>query len=73
MLGDGGWGGVKNVEKPTPFFFWSKSMNPLVFFLFSGEKVFRSPTPWGLYGAEWDELSCSLCTFQPYLLCLGFW
>ena len=55
----GGWGwvggGVKNVEKMTPPFFGSKIMNLLVFFDFEPKKCFRVPTPWGLYGAEWDE------------------
>ena len=53
--GRGGGGGVKNVEKMTPPFFGSKIMNLLVFFNFEPEKCFRVPTPWGLYGAEWDE------------------
>ena len=53
---------------PPPFF-GSKIMNLLVFFDFEPEKFFRIPTPWGLYGAEWDKRSCSLCTFQPFLLC----
>ena len=30
-------------------------MNLLVFFDFEPKKFFRVPTPWGLYGAEWDE------------------
>ena len=53
--GGGGGGGVKNVEKMTPLFFGSKIMNLLVFFDFEPKKCFRVPTPWGLYGAEWDE------------------
>ena len=65
----GGWGGVKNVEKLTPPFFGSKIMNLLVFFDFEPKKCFRVTTLWGLYGAEWDERLCSLCTFQPFLLC----
>ena len=31
---------------------WSKSI--LVFFYFEPKKCFRVPTPWGLYGVEWD-------------------
>ena len=54
----------------TPPFFGSKIMNLLVFFNFEPKKCFRAPTPWGLYGAEWDEPLCSLCSFQPFLLCL---
>ena len=61
--GGGGWGGVKNVEKMTPPFFGSQIMNLLVFFDFEPKKCFRVPTPLGLYGAEWDERLCSLCTF----------
>ena len=57
----------------TPPFFGSKIMNLLVFFSdFEPKKCFRVPTLWGLYGAEWDERSCSLCTFQPFLLCWPF-
>ena len=50
-------------KKMTPPFFGSKIMNLLVFFDFEPKKCFRVPTPWGLYGAEWDERWCSLCTF----------
>ena len=57
----------------TPPFFGSKIMNLLVFFDFEPKKCFPVPTPWGLYGAEWDKRSCSLCTFQPFLLCWRFW
>ena len=39
----------------NPPFFGSKIMNLLVFFDFELKKCFRVPTPWGLYGAEWDE------------------
>ena len=67
----GGVGGVKNVEKMTSPFIGSKIMNLLVFFDFEPKKCFRVPTLWGLYGPEWDE--CSLCTFQPFLLCCRFW
>ena len=66
--GGGGGGGVKN----DPPFFLSKIMNLLVFFDFEPKKCFRVPTPWGLLEAEWDERLCSLCTFQPFLLCWGF-
>ena len=38
-------------------------MNLLVFFDFEPKKRFRVPTPWGLYGAEWDE---RLCTFMHF-------
>ena len=30
-------------------------MNLLVFINFEPKKCFRVLTPWGLYGAEWDE------------------
>ena len=62
----GGVGGVKNVEKMTPPLFGSKIMNLLVFFDFEPKKCSWVPTLWGLYGAEWDERLCSLCTFQPF-------
>ena len=61
--GGGVGGAVKTVEKMTPPFFGSKIMNLLVFFDFEPKKCFRVPTPLGLYGAKWDERSCSLCTF----------
>ena len=50
-----GGGGIENVEKMTPPFFGSRIMNLLVFFDFQPKKCFRVRTPWGLYGAEWDE------------------
>ena len=47
---------VKNVEKMTPLlFFGSNRLNLLVFVNFEPKKCFEVPTPWGLYGAEWDE------------------
>ena len=46
-----GGGGSKN----DPPFFGSKIMNLLVFFDFELKKCFRVRTPWGLYGAQWDE------------------
>ena len=49
--------------KMTPPFLGSKIMNLLVFFDFEPKKCFRVPTPLGLYGAEWDERLCTLCTF----------
>ena len=67
----GGAGG--GFKKLTPPFFELKIMNLLVFFDLEPKKCFRVPTPWGLYGAEWDERLCSLCTFHPFLLCWGFW
>ena len=49
--GGGGWG-----QKSTPpVFFGSKIRILLVFFDFEQEECFWVPTPWGLYGAEWDE------------------
>ena len=53
--GGGAGGGVKNVDKITPLIFGLKIMNLLVFFDFEPKKCVRVPTPWGLYGAEWDE------------------
>ena len=47
--------GVKNVEKMTPPFFWVENHESFGFFYFELKKCFRVPTPWGLYGAEWDE------------------
>ena len=57
-------GGWRWGQKMTPPFFGSKLMNLLVFFDFEPKKFFRVPTLWGLYGAEWDERLCSLCTFS---------
>ena len=59
--------------KMTAPFFGLKIMNLLVFLYFEPKKCFWVSTPWGLYGAEWDERWCSLCTFQPFLLCWWFW
>ena len=42
------------------------------FFDFEPKKCFRVPTPWGLYGAKWDERFGSLCTFQPFCNVGGF-
>ena len=53
--GGGGGGGGARGQKTTPPFFGSKLMNLLFFFNFEPKKCFRVPTPWGLYGAEWDE------------------
>ena len=49
-----GGGGVGGKKRPPPFF-GSKITNRLVFFDFEPKKCFRVPTPWGLFGAEWDE------------------
>ena len=69
----GGWGGGSKMSKNDPPFFGSKIMNLLVFFNFEPKKCFWVPTPWGLYGVEWEGHFCSLCTFQPFLLCWQFW
>ena len=50
LLREGGVAGLKM----TPPFFGSKIMNLLVFLILSRIFFFRVPTPWGLYGAEWD-------------------
>ena len=63
------WGGVKIRHPP---FLGSKIMNLLVFFDFEPKKCFRVPTPWGLYGAEWGECLCSLCTFTHFCYVGGF-
>ena len=48
--------GVKNVKKIPPPFFWVENHESFGFFFdFEPKKCFRVPTPWGLYGAEWDE------------------
>ena len=41
----------------TPPFFWVANHESFGFFFFDFEpkKCFRVPTPWGLYGVEWDE------------------
>ena len=57
----------------TPPFFGSQIMNLLVFFDFEPKKCFRVPTLWGLYGAEWDERFCNLCTlFSQFCYVGGF-
>ena len=56
MHGWGGVGGGKNVEKSNPPFFWVENHEFVFFSLdFEPKKCFQVPTPWGLYGAEWDE------------------
>ena len=52
-------GGVGGVSKNDPPLFWVKNHESFGFFDFEPKKCFRVPTPWGLYGAEWDERSCS--------------
>ena len=48
-------------------------MNLLVFFFdFEPKNCFRVPTPWGLYGAEWDERFCTLCIFSHFCYVGGF-
>ena len=47
----------------TPPLFGSIIMNLLVFFNFEPKKCFRVPTPWGLYGVEWNE---RLMQFMPF-------
>ena len=66
-------GGVKNVKKMTSPFFALKIMNLLVGFDFEPKKCFQVPSPQGLYGAEWDERFCNLCSSQLFLLCWQFW
>ena len=44
-------GGAKN----DPPFLGSNSKILSVFFYLQPKKWFRVPTPWGSYGAEWDE------------------
>ena len=58
-------------QKLTPPFFGSKIMNLLVFFNFELKKCFRVPTPWGLYGAEWDESLYSLSIFSHFYYVSG--
>ena len=67
----GGGGGSEMLKNDPPLFFGSKIRNLLVFFDFEPKKCFRVPTPWGLYGAEWDERFCSLCTFSAIFGMLG--
>ena len=51
------WGSGQKCRKNDRHpFFGSKIMNLLVFL----EKFFRVSTPWGLYGAEWEELVVTL-------------
>ena len=53
----------------NPPLFGSQIVNLLLILDFEPKKCFRVPTPWVLYGAERDERSCLLCTFQQFLLC----
>ena len=55
----------------TPSFVGSKLMNLLVSFDFEPKKRFQVPTPWGLYGAEWDEPLCSFLHFSAIFAMLG--
>ena len=64
-----GWGGSTNGAPP---FLGSKIMNLWVFSDLEPKKCFRVPTPWSLYGAEWGERLCCLCTFQPFMPCWRF-
>ena len=58
---------MKNVEKnnPPPLF-GSKILNLLVSFDFEAKKCFRVPTPWGLYGAEWDGPCAGYAPFSHF-------
>ena len=56
----------------TPLFFGSKITNLLVFFFdFELKKCFRVPTPWGLYGAEWDERFMQFMHFSSNFCYVG--
>ena len=58
----------------NPPLFWVENHESFGFFYFEPKKYFRVLTPWGLYGAEWDERLCNLCTCWPFfLLCWRFW
>ena len=57
----GWWGGGWESENDPPFSLGQSHESFGFFFDFEPKKCFRVPTPWGLYGAEWDERS--LCTF----------
>ena len=52
-------------------------MNLLVFFDFEPKNCFRVPTPWGLYGVEWDEhvvhFAAVYALFSHFVLCWWFW
>ena len=54
----------------TPPFFRSETMNPLVLFHIEPKKCLQVPTPWGLYGTEWDKRLCRLYTFSAILAML---
>ena len=54
-----------------PPFFGSKIMNLLVFFDFEPQKCFRAPTPWGLYGAEWDKHLIAVYAFFSHFCFFG--
>ena len=69
----GGGGAVKNVEKNDRPLIWVHNCESSCFFDFEPKKCFRVPTPWDLYGAEWDERSCNLCSGSSFLLCPQFW
>ena len=48
--------GASKCRKNDPPLFWVKHHESVGFFFdFEPKKCFRVPTPWGLYGAEWDE------------------
>ena len=47
-------------------------MNVVLFFDFEPKNCIRVPTPWGFYGAKWDERYRSLCTFQTPCYVGGF-
>ena len=75
-MGGGGGGGMggggQKCRKNDPPLFGSKIMNLLVFFDFEPKKCFRDPTPWGLYGAEWDEPHAGYALFSHFCYVGGF-
>ena len=56
---------------PRPLFWVENHESFGFFFDFEPKKCFRVPTPWGLYGAEWDERSCAVHAVFSYFWYVG--
>ena len=50
----------------TPPFWGVENHESFVFFDFEPKKCFRVPTPWGLYGVEWDERCAVYALFSCF-------
>ena len=66
----GGGGGGSKIDPPS---FWVENHESFGFFFdFEPKQCFRVPTPWGLYGVEWDERWVVYALFTHFCSVGGF-